>query len=114
MAGHRCAVTPRQGEIIAGRVAVVFYGLSRNLTAFLPSFERHIFSVLKSSNISYDIVWNTMALAELSNPTSGEENAPIDEFDGRHLRPCIVGLQNQAVVEAREVRGGLIVCAGRF
>jgi len=55
-----------------------------------------------------------MALAELSNPTSGEENAPIDEFDGRHLRPCIVGLQNQAVVEAREVRGGLIVCAGRF
>ena len=61
------------------RIAIAFYGLSRNLKSTLPTIERHVFEVLDNNSIVYDVFWSSLDAAHVTNKRSGEKNLKLDE-----------------------------------
>jgi len=74
------------------RVAIGFFGMSRNLRITLPTIQKHVFDVFERHNIVYDVFWSTVTAPVLNNPRSFEVNMKIDEYDVRLLRPCVTNL----------------------
>ena len=74
------------------RVAIGFYGLSRNLRLTLPSFQKHVFDVLDQHNIVYDVFWSTVTAPVLVSNRSNEWSIEMDEYDVRLMRPCVTTL----------------------
>jgi hypothetical protein len=74
------------------RVAVGFFGMSRNVRLTLPSIQRHVFDVLDRHNIMYDVFWSTVTAPMINNARSNESNIKIDEYDVRLMRPCVSNL----------------------
>jgi len=44
-------------EVINPRIAVGFFGVSRNLSSTIGSIERHVFDVLDRNNIRFVFIW---------------------------------------------------------
>ena len=87
----------------ASRIAVAFFGLSRNLTATLPSIKRHVFDVLDNSSIAYDVYWHTMAAKVVNNVRTGDhEHGTVDPFDVKLIRPCYFSLIDQEGIKTHE------------
>jgi hypothetical protein len=74
------------------RLAIGFYGMSRNFNYTVHSFETNLFDVFGEHNITYDVYWSTAVKSTLSNAHSGEANVALDPFDARLVRPCIFSL----------------------
>ena len=76
-----CIATPRCSNLntTEHRIAIAFYGLSRNLKTTLPSIERHVFEVLDNNSIVYDVFWSSLDAAHVTNKRSGEKNLKLDE-----------------------------------
>lgn len=97
---RRCA---RKGAASSAKIAVAFFGMSRNLRSTLPSIERHVFEVLERNNIQYDVFWHTMAAKVVrNNRTDDNEFGRVDPFDVRLMRPCIFSLTDQETTKAHE------------
>ena len=97
---RRCADNISKGS---SRVAVAFFGLSRNLSSTLPSIQHHIFDVLERDNITYDVFWHTMAATVVkNNRTDDNEFGYVDPLDARLMRPCIFSITDQEVTKAHE------------
>lgn len=76
----------------AARVAIGFYGLSRNLRLTLPTFKKHVFEVLDRHHIAFDVFWATVTAPVLESNRSNEWNLDMDEYDVRRMRPCVTTL----------------------
>jgi hypothetical protein len=74
------------------RVAIGFYGMSRNLRLTLPSIKKHVLDVFDRHNIVYDVFWSTVTTSVLVSNRSNEWSIDIDEYDVRLLRPCVTTL----------------------
>ena len=81
----------RRGEPLA-RIAIGFYGLSRNLRLTLPSFKKHVFDVFDRHDIAYDVFWSAVTAPILVSNRSNEWHIEVDEYDVRLMRPCIASL----------------------
>ena len=104
IAHPRCGANNRSATV-AARVAVVFYGRSRNLSLTLPSIQRHIFDVLTSHSIAFDVVWSTMGGNGTDyNRHQGlhalEEDDPHSDF--QLMSPCVGKVHDQTVVMEAE------------
>jgi hypothetical protein len=77
----------REKESPEMRVAIIFYGLMRNLKATFPSIQRHIFKSLRRAGIEFDVYLHTYYLEVLSNHRSKEENVPLDNEEWKMLYP---------------------------
>jgi len=87
------------------RVAIGFFGVSRNLSSTIGSIERHVFDVLDRNNISYDVFWNTMSVSTVrSTRTMENENGDVDTFDVQLIRPCRVSLIDQDSIQHTEFK----------
>ena len=69
------------------RIAIVFYGLMRNLKATFPSIQRHIFKTLRRAGIEFDVYLHTYYLEVLSNHRSKETDVPLDNEEWKMLYP---------------------------
>ena len=93
--GRRCGATDNTTAVVA-RVAVAFFGMSRNLAATLPSIEHHVFKVLDANDILYDVFWHTMVSTTVQSARKGEkEYGFIDPFDLQRMRPCKFSITDQ-------------------
>jgi hypothetical protein len=94
--GSRCA---QQNSKIAQRVALCFYGITRNLRRVLASIQRHIFGVLEKANIQYDVFVHSLSLKALTNARSEEKNGTISSgTDYVLLQPCIFQVEDQLMI----------------
>jgi hypothetical protein len=93
----RCA--PRPADKSRPRVAICFYGLSRNMIV-LPSIELHIFDKLSKAGIQFDVFVHTFFLEEIINKRSGENHAVIDPYAFVKLRPCVYEVESQYEIRA--------------
>lgn len=69
------------------RVAIVFYGLTRNLRATFPSIKKYIFKAFESAGVEFDVYLHTYFLETLTNFRSGEDNVPLDNDEWKMLYP---------------------------
>ena len=69
------------------RVAIVFYGLMRNLRATFPSIHKYIFKSMRRGGIEFDVYLHTYYLETLSNFRSKEENVSLDNEEWKMLYP---------------------------
>ena len=69
------------------RVAIIFYGLMRNLKATFPSIRKNIFRSLYRAGIEFDVYVHTYYLKVLSNHRSKEDNVPLDNEEWKMLYP---------------------------
>lgn len=69
-----------------------FAGVSRGLNYTLPSFQRHIFDVLKRNNFVFDVFWSTVSQRSYLTRS-------IDEFEVSLMRPCFLSIESQVTVQ---------------
>lgn len=86
---------PSAGDNGSPRVAVGLFGLSRNLSLTVGTFQRHVFDVLDRGGIRYDIFWSTMVTASFSNARTKESDVKLNIDDYQLLHPCRYTVFNQ-------------------
>jgi hypothetical protein len=79
------------------RMAILFYGLTRNLRGTAPPFKKHVMDVLKNNNIECDIFIHTYSIyGEYKNNWAGESTI---EYKNEHvvdlLKPIYSLTENQ-------------------
>ena len=79
------------------RIAIIFYGLTRNLRATFPSIHKYIFKSLGRRGFHFDVYLHTYYLETLSNFRSQETDVPLDNDEWKMLYPrqYIVDDQNE-------------------
>lgn len=79
------------------KVAIVFYGLTRNLRATFPSLKKNIFRCLSRQGIEFDVYLHTYFLETLTNFRSGEDHVPLDNDEWKMLYPLryLVDVQDE-------------------
>lgn len=93
------------------RVAILFYGVSKNLKLTLPSFHKHVFGVLHKQSIMFDVFWSVLDLKGVSNFHSGERNVTSDnDHDVAMLQPCVHQVHDERKVKLNE---WLLFCKAR-
>lgn len=80
------------------RIAVGFYGISRNLPLVLPSIEKNIFETLQEADILFDVFSSTLSAQSLHNKRS-HENGHLNMFDVELLRPCYFTIACQETIQ---------------
>jgi hypothetical protein len=100
----RCADEKATGY----RVALAFHGLSRSSRNTLPSFEKHVptlvFGALDNQSIAYDVVWSGMDSGQINNERSGERHIVLDSTEFSLIRPCVFTVMSQSVVVPMEIK----------
>jgi len=94
----RCSPAPRSllGRFLgASRVAVCFFGLSRNLSTTLPSIEANLLGPLLDSGADFDIFVHAMLLNSITNKRSHEKALALQPFEFASLNPCRFTAEDQ-------------------
>ena len=103
----RCATVPNTSK---AHIAIGFYGLARNLSNVLYTFENHVFRVLDKANITYDVFSVTMGTHSVSSArdlTRGLDvtkipHGALDPYDIQLLRPCRFSILDQESIRMQE------------
>jgi hypothetical protein len=82
------------GQMKLPRIAIGFYGMSRNLPLVLPSIERNVFETLREADILFDVYSSTLSAQSLKNKRSNE-HGQLNMFDIGLLRPCYFTVASQ-------------------
>jgi hypothetical protein len=85
--------TPVAGTV--ARVAIGFFGLSRNLSLTMRSIQRHVFDHLHRNGIQFDVFWSTMVTSSFSNSRTKEKSVEIKLRDYELVKPCAYTISNQ-------------------
>lgn len=81
-------------------VAVIFYGLMRNLKKTYLSIRTNIFQDLVAHDIRYRVYLHTYQLDVLDNYRSGEHNVRLDNDEWKMLQPYRYMIEDQNVVDS--------------
>ena len=86
-----------------GKIAVVIAGSSRSLKYTLPSIEHHVFDVLTRHGYEYDVIWSSIqsennGIWVVNSKTPTSELQTLDQWDSRHVRPCLYASASQAPI----------------
>lgn len=81
-------------------VALLFFGLTRNLKYTYPSIFKYIFCRLREKNIAYDTFLHTYQLDYLTNWRSNEYNVPLDAHEWKLLQPVDYLIDDQNIIDA--------------
>jgi len=82
------------------KVALAFWGLTRNLNKTLESIQNKILDVFIKNNIEYIIFMHTYSLnRQFTNKRTGETNCIIDNSEYLYLKPQYSIIDNQETVE---------------
>mmetsp|Transcript_10454 Transcript_10454/g.17062 ORF Transcript_10454/g.17062 Transcript_10454/m.17062 type:complete len:336 (-) Transcript_10454:98-1105(-) len=100
---EECANVHPKAAKFKYKIAIAFFGLSRNLTSTLPSIEHHVYQPLWKNNIAYDVFWHTLVTRRV-HLSREPEDGYIDPFDVETMNPCIFSLSNQESVRSREFK----------
>ena len=99
----RCVVSPlSSGSSHQPKIAVAFYGISRNLRLTMPLFEKYVFDVLDKHGIQSDVFWHTVTKPSISNIHTMERNQELDRFDVQIMNPCVFELADENLVKELE------------
>ena len=100
----RCAPneSPRSQSQSNPRVAIAFFGISRNLKLTLPLFEKYVFGALGRHGIQSDVYWHTVTKHSISNIHTTERNEELNRFDVQLMNPCVFELADEGVVKEAE------------
>jgi len=83
------------------RVAVGFFGLSRNLRSTLPTIERNVIAPLReASGGLLDTFVHAMLLTSITNARSSEFAEPIDPLSFLAVQPCRLAAEDQHAADA--------------
>lgn len=100
----RCAKASGHSQ---AHIAIGFYGLARNVSNVLYTFENHVFDVLDRANITYDVFSVTMSTRSVTSARDSTRglhvsSGPLDPYDIQLLRPCRFSILDQESVRLRE------------
>ena len=76
-------------------IAICFFGLTRSLSITIDSIKKHIFKILKSNNLDFDIYLSTYNLEYLNNPRSNEINIKLDLNEFKLLEANYIYIDDQ-------------------
>lgn len=84
------------------RIALCFWGLCRSTHLTIASLERHIFSVLRSAGVSFDVFVHTYSLHKpYTNPRSGEYELQLRNTAWKYLQPTSAQIDNQDEIDTQ-------------
>lgn len=83
------------------RVAILFFGMIRNVRHTLPSIESALFRRVRQLDPNFDVFAHTLAVAQLTNRRSGERGVPVNASDVYQLRPAAAQIEEQRHVDRR-------------
>lgn len=83
------------------RVAIIFYGLTRNLKKTYMSIRKNILEDLQRRNIEYKIYLHTYSLKMINNMRSGERNIMLDNHEWKMLKPHKYMIEDQDEVDTK-------------
>jgi hypothetical protein len=86
------------------KIAVAFFGISRNLRLTLPLFEKYVFDTLNIHGIQSDVFWHTVTKPSISNIHTTEMNQELDRFDVQLMNPCVFELADESLVKDIEFK----------
>lgn len=69
------------------KIAIIFFGLTRNLKKTFLSIKYNVFQPLQDCMIDFDIYLHTYYLASITNTRSHEDQIPLDNEEWKLLRP---------------------------
>lgn len=80
-------------------MAIIFFGLARNLKSTFLSIRKNIFIALKDQGIDYDVFLHTFELEKLTNMRSNEKDEIIDNNEWKMLQPLRYIIENQDEID---------------
>lgn len=83
------------------KVAIIFFGLTRNLKNTFRSIRQYVFIPLASQKINYDIYLHTYNLSSITNLRSHEYDIPLDNDEWKMLSPYKYIIENQDEVDTK-------------
>ena len=86
------------------RIAIAFFGISRNLQVTMPLFNKYMFNVLERNGILSDVFWHTVTKSSITNLHTMESNVALDRFDVRQMNPCVFELADEGLVKEAEFK----------
>jgi hypothetical protein len=81
------------------RIAIVFFGLTRNLKQTYPSIEQYVFKYLKYHRVQYDVFLHTYHLEKITNHRSNEKDVALDNDEWKMLFPKKYIIEDQNEVD---------------
>lgn len=81
------------------KIAVAFFGISRNLQLTMPLFEKYVFDVLSKHGIQSDVFWHTVTKPSISNLHTTEKNQELNRFDVQVMNPCVFELADEGLIK---------------
>ena len=97
----RCATSTitEPNSVAQPKIAVAFFGISRNLQLTMPLFEKYIFNALSIHGIDSDVFWHTVTKPSISNKHTTELNQELNRFDVQLMNPCVFELADERLVK---------------
>ena len=80
-------------------IAIIFFGLTRNLKKTYLSIKYNIFKPLEDLGIGYKVFLHTYHLESITNARSGEQHVPLDNDEWKLLRPYRYIIEDQNEVD---------------
>lgn len=80
-------------------VAIIFFGLTRNLKKTFLSIKYNIFRPLEDLGVGYKVYLHTYHLSSITNARSGEKDVPLDNDEWKLLRPYRYLIHDQNEVD---------------
>lgn len=81
------------------RVAIIFFGLTRNLKKTYLSIRKNVLESLRKQGIAFDVFLHTYRLATLTNMRSHEKNEILDNDEWMMLQPARFLVEDQDEVD---------------
>lgn len=83
-------------------IAICFWGLTRSLSYTIDSIQTHIFNVLKSHNLEYDIYLHTYTFeSEYVNVWANERNIKLNFDEYKLLKPTYFQIDDQDKIKVQ-------------